>query len=123
MVEVISKPLNLEKIVTIIKQTGIPCFDMSIGRDEVYENKTFFVYIDDGELMPALHANQYHKQFTLMFITRENRVFNELELIENLKLCRLIFDSSEVENGQLVNTEEKAIVRTYYFHQLIKIER
>ncbi|QBX15445.1 hypothetical protein Javan187_0009 [Streptococcus phage Javan187] len=73
--------------------------------------------------MPALHANQYHKQFTLMFITRENRLFNELELIENLKLCRLIFDSSEVENGQLVNTEEKAIVRTYYFHQLIKIER
>ncbi|CRQ98291.1 TPA: hypothetical protein TVW26_001592 [Streptococcus equi subsp. equi] len=123
MVEVISKPLNLEKIVTIIKQTGIPCFDMSISRDEVYENKTFFVYIDDGELMPALHANQYHKQFTLMFITRENRLFNELELIENLKLCRLIFDSSEVENGQLVNTEEKAIVRTYYFHQLIKIER
>lgn len=123
MVEIISKPLNLEKIVTIIKQTGIPCFDMSIGRDEVYENKTFFVYIDDGELMPALHANQYHKQFTLMFITRENRLFNELELIENLKLCRLIFDSSEVENGQLVNTEEKAIVRTYYFHQLIKIER
>lgn len=123
MVEVISKPLNLEKIVTTIKQTGIPCFDMSIGRDEVYENKTFFVYIDDGELMPSLHANQYHKRFTLMFITRENSLFNELELIENLKLCRLIFDSSEVENGQLVNTEEKAIVRTYYFHQLIKIER
>lgn len=123
MVEILSKPLIIEKIVSAIRETGFPCFDLDVGRDEVQDNKSFFVYSDDGGLEASTHANQFNKSFIVMFITRENATFNELELIDRLKLCRLIFDSSEVENGQLLNTEESAVVRTYHFHQVIRIER
>lgn len=123
MVEIISKSIDLVKIVEAIRSFGYPCFDSDVGRDEVAENPSFFVYMDDGGLEPSTHANQYWKTFVLMFITRENATFDELELIDKMKLCRLIFDRSEIERGSLLNTEEQAIARTLTFHQVLKVER
>ncbi|MGT2911377.1 hypothetical protein ACVR1I_06635 [Streptococcus cameli] len=123
MVEILSKPLDIERIVKEILSFGYPCFDSDVGRDEVADSPSFFVYMDDGGLEPSTHANQYIKSFILMFISREGATFDELELIEKMKLCRLVFDRSEIERGSLLNTEEQAVARTLTFHQVIKVER
>lgn len=123
MVVVLSKSLDLEKIVSTIKETGFPCFDMEMSRREVEENKSFFVYSDDGDLVPGANANQFKKSFLLMFVTREGATVDVLELVERLRLCRLLFDGSEVDKGSVSNSDESATATTMRFHHVIKIER
>lgn len=123
MAEIISKPLDIEKIVEVIRGTGFPCFGLDIGRDEVAAHPSFFLYSDDGGLSPGLHANQYKRSFTLMFVTRDGAVFDDIGLIEQLKDCRLIFDSSEIDKGSLIGTDNQVIATTMNFHQIIRTER
>ncbi|HHT7641968.1 TPA: hypothetical protein ACT2ET_000941 [Streptococcus suis] len=123
MAEIISKPLDLSRIVEVIRGTGFPCFGLDMGRDEVADNPSFFLYSDDGGLTPGTHANQYKRAFTVMFVTRERASFDDVGLIERLKDCRLIFDRSEIDKGNLVNTDEQVTATTLNFHQLIRIER
>lgn len=123
MAEIISKPLDLGKIVSIIRDTGFPCFGLDMGRDEVSKHPSFFIYSDDGGLSIGNHANQYKRSFTLMFVTREGAIVDDISLIERLKDCRLIFDGSEIDKGNLVNTEEQVTAITMNFHQIIRVER
>lgn len=123
MVVIMSKPLDIKKVVEAVRETGFPCFDTTLGRDEVAQHTSFFVYMEDGGLQASTHGNQYHRTFTLMFVSRDEASFDELALIDKLKGCRLVFDRSEVDRGGLLGTEEQVLARTMYFHQVIKVER
>lgn len=39
----------------MIRGTGFPCFGLDMGRDEVADNPSFFLYSDDGGLTPGTH--------------------------------------------------------------------
>lgn len=114
-----SKPLSeqkLEKIIAVIKERGFPVFDMDMGRDEVAAHETFFLYNEKGRLQATEKRNQYKREFVLMFVTRAKAGIEEMELIEDLRLCGLIFDDMEQDEGRLLDTDDKAEVLTFTFH-------
>lgn len=128
MVKILSKPLNLEKVVGVIKETVVDkpfeVFDSHIGRDEVAKNPTFFFYNENGGMEPTVHATQYKKDFVLMFVSREGAMLSEIEqfgLIERLRKCGLIFSRTEEDEGKLLDTEEKVEAVTFYFSRIIRV--
>lgn len=126
MTEIISKRLEgqrLEKVVGIIKEVGFPVFDMELGRDEVAENKTFFLYNEKGDIQPTDRRNQYKQDFILMFVSREGVTIDEIGLIEPLRDAGLIFDSMDHSEGRLLDTDDKAEVLTFNFHSAILVNR
>lgn len=123
MVTILSKPPKLEKIVDILANRGFPVFDMDMGRDEVEENKTFFIYNEEGNITPTDNRNQLKQEFVVMLVTREGKTIDVVELIEDLRLTGLIFDGTESEEGRLMDTDTKAEVITFNFHKIILLGR
>lgn len=123
MATILSKPLNLARIVEELEKTGFPVFGIDIGRDEVAEHKSFIVYYDKGDIKPTETRNQYKMDFTVMFVSRVDASIDEIEVIENLRLCGLIFDETNHEEGRYLNTDDIAKAVTFKFHQVIRVDR
>lgn len=126
MTTIISKRLDgkkLEKVVEIIRSVGFPVFDMELGRDEVAENKSFFLYNEKGDIRPTERRNQYKQDFVLMFVSRDGKQIDEISLIEPLRDAGLIFDQMDHSEGRLLDTDDKAEVLTFNFHYPVLIDR
>ena len=53
MATILSKRLNIARIVEELEKTGYPVFGIDISRDEVANNKSFIVYYDKGDIKPT----------------------------------------------------------------------
>lgn len=119
---IITDSLRLETAVEIIENTGNAAFDTDVGKDEVEENSSFFVYVEEGDIRSAeTSRSQYVREFVLAFITRENATINAIELIENLKKAGLHFKSTETATGKMANTGEEAKMITFIFTRSIRV--
>lgn len=104
-----------------IESTGYPVFPTDIKKDEVKENPSFFIFSDDGDTHNGTSASQYLKEFVLAFVTKEDAIFNEIELIENLKKSALTFRGSSTDYGRIANTDVEAKMRTLTFVRTIQV--
>ncbi|GEO58476.1 hypothetical protein [Companilactobacillus bobalius] len=114
--------LNLDEFIEIMNAQAYPLFDTSLGKDEIVSNKSFFVYSKKGAIRPSDNdRNQFLKDFTLSFVTRDSSTINVLSLAESLKKARLRFTGSEVENGKFTDSNEEAEMTTLNFVHVIKV--
>lgn len=116
---------RLDKFIEIMdefkKETGIPLFDVDIEKDELKKNSTFFIYSKEGEIRPASqNHNQYLREFTLALFTADDTSIDELELAERLTKARLRFTGTEIDNGELADTNKKMKMITLRFTHVLK---
>ena len=119
----LSKTLDLEKIKTTVEGiTGFPVFGTDIQKDELDANESFFLYYEKGPIRKAdSGANQFLRDFILMFVTKEDAEIDEFALILELPKCGLRFRNTEYEFGKIASTEQEAKLSTFYFHQALII--
>lgn len=113
--------LSLEKIVSRLDAFGYPVFHLDLNKDEWRDNKSFFVYDDNGEVRPGTSRLQYSIDFTLMFITLEDAEINIIEVIENLAGTGLIFDGAVPESPKVKDTDKVAKAITWTFHRVVRV--
>ena len=118
-----NKTLDLEKIKNTIEGiTGFPVFGTDIQKDELEAHESFFLYYENGPIRKAESgANQFLRDFILMFVTKEAAEIDEFALILELPKCGLRFRNTEYEFGKIANTEQEAKLSTFYFHQALII--
>lgn len=115
--------LNLERIVGKLEAFGYPVFNLDLNKDEWRDNKSFFVYDENGEVRPAGNSRlQYSIEFTLMFITLEYSHVDIIEVVENLAGTGLIFDGAIPETPKLKDTDQIAKAITWTFHRIVKVK-
>ena len=119
----LNKTLDLEKIKNTIEGiTGFPVFGTDIQKDELEAHESFFLYYENGPIRKAESgANQFLRDFILMFVTKEAVEIDEFALILELPKCGLRFRNTEYEFGKIANTEQEAKLSTFYFHQALII--
>lgn len=119
----LNKTLDLEKIKNTIEGiTGFPVFGTDIQKDELEAHESFFLYYENGPIRKAESgANQFLRDFILMFVTKEAAEIDEFALILELPKCGLRFRNTEYEFGKIANTEQEAKLSTFYFHQALII--
>lgn len=113
---------NLEKTIKVIESVGgYPVFATDIKKDEVDSNESFFIYYDKGPIRKAEGANQYLRDFVLMFVTKEDAEVDEFGMILSLRKCGLRFNNTEYEYGRVANTDKEAKMTTFNFHQALVV--
>lgn len=113
--------LNLDRFIEIMNAQQFPWFGTNAEKDEIVDNKSFFIYSKEGRIEKATNShNQYLQEFTLAFITRENAQVNVLQLSDQLAKARLIFRNSDSEEGKFAETDEDTKMTTMTFVHVIK---
>lgn len=93
-----------------------PVFAADIRKDEVKENKSFFIYDDDGDIKkPDTSTNQYQQEFYLYFVTREKMDLDKFKIIEMCDDHRLLFNSCETQVGKIEGLDVEASMTTFTF--------
>ena len=115
---------TLTKIVGRLEDFGYPVFGLDLNKDEIRDNKSFFVYDENGRITPGQSRIQYLIEFTLMFITLEDKVMDEIEIAENvIQGTGLIFDGSVREQAKFQETDQIANTITWTFHRVVMVGR
>ncbi len=113
---------RLAKVVDKIESFGYPVFNIDLNKDEIRDNKSFFVYDENGRVTPGQSRLQYQKEFTLMFISLEDKTIDEIELAENLiRGTGLIFDGSTRDQAKFQETDQLASTITWTFHRVFMV--
>lgn len=108
-------------IKTIEEVGGAPLFSKDISKDEIDDNDSFFIYVNNAGHERGESPSQLRRKFILSFITKEGGDPNEINLITALKKCGLFFNNTEIDNGKIGNTDQEVSMTTFYFHRIIKI--
>lgn len=117
-----SDQLNLDKFLEIMDVQEYPLFGITAEKDEYESNESFFVYSQEGAIRPAIeNHNQYLKEFTLSFFTKENAEIDVLGIAEQLKKARLRFTGTDIEEGEFADTGQRAKMTTLNFVHVIKV--
>lgn len=117
----VSNRVNQEKLIKVLDSFGFPIFSVDLNKDEINQHSSFFVYNEKGNILPATGSNQYLRDFTLIFMSRENKDIDEIEVIHALTRLGLVFKNSYREEAKLRGTEQSALVITMNFHEIIRV--
>lgn len=113
---------DLEKTIGVIESVGgYPVFATDIKKDEADSNESFFIYYDKGPIRKATGANQYLRDFILMFVTKENAEVDEFGMILSLQKCGLRFDNTDYDYGRVANSDAEAKMTTFNLHQALVV--
>ncbi|MDZ5760774.1 hypothetical protein RAK27_19195 [Carnobacterium maltaromaticum] len=109
------------RCIEVLKEFGFEVFGKDVQKDEIESNKSFFIFDDDGDLSRE-SANVYNKAAYVAFVTTDGTTIpDELEIIAKLQTCGLRFDNTENDEGKMKETEQIAKMRTWNFHQSLKV--
>lgn len=112
--------VNLEKIISTIESVGYPVFAIDLNKDEINKHDSFFVYMDKGNIINGESKTQLLRDFTLMYLSKNNKDIDEIDLILNLRKLGLIFDSMDRDEAKFQDTDQTALVLTFHFHATIR---
>lgn len=105
-------------------ESKYPVFATDIRRDEIEENKSFFIYNDDGDVFKSdSGTNQYQIEFYLSFVTREKAKINKIEIIELFNQHRLFFRNTDTQFGKLEDLDVETSMTTFTFYHIEKMCR
>ena len=111
----IKSNLRLEAFYNGLKQlTNMGIFDIDIAKDELDSNSSFFLYHDKGRISKGDNG-RLNREFTLMFVTKENKEIDEYAIIEESPKWGLVFRNTESDYGKIADTQELVRTTTFYF--------
>ena len=94
-----------------------PVFATDIRKDEILNNKSFFVYNDDGDISKTESStNEYRQEFYLSFVTRENKKIDKFKIIEIFDRHRLFFISCSTQVGKIESQDIETTMTTFTFY-------
>lgn len=103
-------------------ESKYPVFATDIRKDEIEENKSFFIYNDDGDVFKSdSGTNQYQVEFYLSFVTREKAKINKIEIIELFNQHRLFFRNTDTQFGKLEDLDVETSMTTFTFYHIEKM--
>ena len=101
-----------------------PVFATDIRKDEVIENKSFFIYDDDGDIKrPDTSTNQYQQEFYLYFVTREKKAIDKFKIIGLCEEHRLLFSSCDTQVGKIESLDVEASMTSFTFFHIQRLCR
>lgn len=113
--------VNLDRILSSIEETGHPVFAIDLNKDEINAHDSFFVYMDKGNIAHGDDPKQLLREFTLIYLSKNNTDIDEIDLIVKLKRLGLVFNSLERDEAKFKDTEQTALVLTFRFHAIIRV--
>lgn len=102
-------------------ETQFPVFATDIRKDEIENNKSFFIYNDDGEIIKAeTGTKQYLVEFYLSFVTREKERIDKIKIINMCEKHRLFFKSTSTQVGKIEDLDVETSMVTFTFTHIEK---
>lgn len=112
---------DLAGTIKVLKDlTSYPVFKTDITKDESRENESFFIIEPDGNLTNA--GNHYEKECLISFVTKKDKIIDEIALILAVEPNGLIFQRTETDFGRMADTQQEVKMLTFYFTAPLVVE-
>lgn len=115
--------LNLSELIKTLKElTTFPVFKTDITKDETQSNESFFIVEPDGDLSRTGGNGGFSREFLVSFITKEDAVIDDIQLILSVEPHGLIFERTETDYGRMAGTQKEVKMMTFIFSQPLWVE-
>lgn len=115
--------LNLSELIKTLKElTDYPVFRTDITKDETQANKSFFIVEPDGDLSRTEGNGGFSREFLVSFITKEDALIDDIQLLLTLERHGLIFERTETDYGRMANTQKEVKMISFIFSQPLWVE-
>ena len=115
--------LNLSELIKTLKElTTFPVFKTDITKDETQSNESFFIVEQDGDLSRTEGNGGFRRDFLISFITKNDSVIDDIQLILAVEPHGLIFERTETDYGRMAGTQKEVKMMTFIFSQPLWVE-